>query len=240
LATHLLPLDLLDREWATFARSRRAEDWFDAWHSQVAPAVPCRSLPDLVAYFENRERSRIHDDTVFRGLVAYASTGEAMAARVLLQLLMPGWRSLARRFEWLVQAEELQALVVAIAYERISGYPISRRPGSVAANILGDTRQWLLRRLRHVGREVPAPHPADLRPRWSPQEAVPAAGEELLDLLCTAVEDGLLDSTSATLIARTRFGVCTVSELAHREGVDADTVRRRRHRAELRLREAAA
>lgn len=235
-----LPLDLLDLEWATLAHSPTTQTWFEAWRDEAAPAVPCGTAQELVTFFENRRRPRTHDDTVFRGLAVRASTGDSMAARMVVQLLMPGWRSLARRYAWLQSPEEIQALVVAIAYERISSYPALRRPGGVAANILGDTQQWLLRRLPDLDREVLTPRPPDVPPPWSPPEEEPAAGEELLALLCAAVEDGLITRENATLIARTRFGSCTIRELARREGVDPDTVRHRRQRAELRLRALAA
>ena len=66
------------------------------------------------------------------------ATADELAARTLLQALLPGIVSFARRS---AVGDPSVAIgeMVSIAWERIRTYPL-HRPGSVAANVLWDTR----------------------------------------------------------------------------------------------------
>jgi hypothetical protein len=66
------------------------------------------------------------------------------------------------------------------------------------------------------------------------------AGEELLGLLSEAVRARRLDLRSASLIARCRMGAQTATELASQAGIEAQSLRRNRQRAEGRLMAAVA
>jgi len=61
-------------------------------------------------------------------------------------VLLPGAKALARRLGWLGDPHERAAAVTATLYEQIRTYPIGRRPARIAANLLADTHQRLLRR----------------------------------------------------------------------------------------------
>ena len=65
-------------------------------------------------------------------------------------------------------------------------------------------------------------------------------GEELLGLLSEAVRARRLDLRSASLIARCRMGAQTATELASQAGIEAQSLRRNRQRAEGRLMAAVA
>ena len=69
---------------------------------------------------------------------------------MLLQLLLPGTRSLARRWWALGDPDERAAAAVTAVYHRIRHYPIERRPGRVAANILLDAAHELRRAVPKV------------------------------------------------------------------------------------------
>ena len=132
--------DLLDDEWrrlsADRGAARRLRDVCEP------PAGRCRSPTSSAS------SGRPHPadaDRVLLALVRRAVAGDALAARVLLQLLLPGTRALARRWWALGDADERAAAAVTAVYHRIRRYPIERRPGRVAANILLDAAQELRR-----------------------------------------------------------------------------------------------
>ena len=62
-------------------------------------------------------------------LVSRAIDGDGLAARVLLQLLLPDTRALARRWWALGDPDERAAAAVTAVYHRIRHYPLARRPG---------------------------------------------------------------------------------------------------------------
>ncbi|MGH9266842.1 MAG: hypothetical protein ACRD0D_01560, partial [Acidimicrobiales bacterium] len=151
-------------------------------------------------------------------------------------LMAPGARRLARALWWLGPPGERAAAVVGALWERIRTYPYERRPAKVAANLLADTRQRLLRSHRvlpgeAVGVDALAGLPAG--------PATGCAGEELVDLLVWAVGAGHLDARQASLIAATRLGGTEPAALARDEGLEAQSLRRRRQRAERHLALAA-
>jgi hypothetical protein len=69
-----------------------------------------------------------------------------VAARALLQALVPGLHRLARTVGG--GSDEAAAELVALAWARIVTYPFERRPGRVAANVLLDVRKTYLREHR--------------------------------------------------------------------------------------------
>ena len=73
--------------------------------------------------------------------LARLARGDDVAARTLLQALVPGLVTLAAS----VGGDDPTALdeIVSLAWERIRTYPVSR-PGSVAGNVLLDVRRGYL------------------------------------------------------------------------------------------------
>ena len=151
--------DLLDDEWRRLSADRggprRLRDVCDA-------AGGAASLADVERYV--RAADPAGADAVLLALVRRAVAGDALAARVLLQLLLPGTRALARRWWALGDADERAAAAVTAVYHRIRHYPIERRPGRVAANILLDAAQELRRaRPQAAGHPVGRPGGAGRR-----------------------------------------------------------------------------
>jgi len=175
-------------------------------------------------------------DAVLAALAARAAGGDYLAARVLLQLLLPGVRRLARTWWALGDAEERAAAAVAAVYERIVRYPIARRPRRIAANILMDAGQDLRRSL--------ARRPAPQDPLPTGLEAAEATsthpGIELAETLADAVGEGLVSSSDAQLIAASRIVGTPLREIALRTGAKLRTLQWRRRRAETVLAGAGA
>jgi len=139
----------LQREWDLLSHRpavvRRAADW------QLG--VPCRSLDDLTVAAGLRPTGRVavatatapggpsasaSADTVLHRLVELARHDE-LAARVVLQRLLPGLVNAARR--WARRPEggphALEEVVTA-AWQVVRTYPLERRPHHLAANLLRD------------------------------------------------------------------------------------------------------
>jgi len=170
-------------------------------------------------------------------LVRRAVAGDGLAARVLLQLLLPGVRRLARRWWALGDDDERAAAAVAAVWEKIQRYPLARRPGRVAANILMDASVELRRSLR--GRQlvlpmgfVPGFEPADTDKRH------PA--EELVEALVDAVEAGIITRDDAQLIASSRISGTPLRQIADETGTALRTLQWHRQSAEAALAGQAA
>lgn len=89
-------------------------------------------------------------DVVLSHLARQACAGPDIAARALLQLLLPGTCRLAARWWALGSTEERAAAAVAVVCDRIRRYPIDRRPAKIAANVLLNANQDLARPARRV------------------------------------------------------------------------------------------
>lgn len=228
-------IDQLEEEWEELRRSARAARRLRAWRDEDA-TLAFDSVDDLVAFVERRD---LHPEVIDRVLVALARRAptDATAARVLLQLLLPGCKALVRRYGH-DRRDERGAFIVAEAWTRIRTYPIERRPAKIAANVLGDVRQRLLRSLVEAPEHVSlAAIPEPLLPMVL---AEPEAGSEVVEILATAVDRGLIDRDTAHLVALTRLGGASVASVAPRFDASEQTLRRRRLRAERRLRALAA
>ena len=146
-----------------------------------------------------------------------------------MQALIPGLVCLRRRLARFASIEDLDAAIVASAWERIRTYPHARRPQRIAANVLLDTRKAVSRTydFTHCDPTIfvvdtgePADDPADT----------------LLVVLAKACERAILTAHEAKLIYDTRCGGISIAELASSGRVSVDALRRRRSRAELKLR----
>ena len=228
-------IDLLEKEWPNLEAAPASGRQLRRWADREADLAPFATLAELRAAVEDRSTTAEARDGVLLAVVRHAATDD-LAARTLLQLLLPGCKAMVGRFGWTDDIEEVAAAVVAATYDRIRTYPVERRPGRVAANILLDVKQRLFWRsptrvptvcLDEVSHSVPAAEPE------------PHAAAELLDLLQWAVEAGHLSLADAQLIGTTRVAGETVDDLCTRDGEKPQTMRRRRQRAEQRLALAA-
>lgn len=218
--------DLLDREWVRLrddkAVARRLPEACKA-------AGGAKSLAGVERFV--RTASPPDADRVLATLVAGAIRDDRLASRVLLQLLLPGVRRLARTWWALGDADERAAAAIAAVYGRICRYPLQRRPQRVAANILWDAASDLRRTVRRAAlahTDVPLVHDA-------PTAEAPHPALELADELRAAVADGRLSADDANLIAATRIAGTPMREMAHRRGAKLRTLQWRRQRAEAAL-----
>ena len=203
--------------------------------------------PAAMVELAHGQGDRGRTDELLAGLVRLAATDE-LAARTVVQIMLPGIRCLARRTASPSESsEDRDAAVIEGLWRRVRTYPWWRRQGTVAGNLSADI---LMERTR-AGAKVRATLNESLEavlekgvPRGHAEAFIATErtnpGEELLGLLSEAVRARRLDRRSASLIARCRMGAQTATELASQAGIEAQSLRRNRQRAEGRLMAAVA
>lgn len=215
----------LDNDWSRLIAGGEARRACLRWNRQdpVLANVSCANeLVNEIRTCGEPARS----DALLSAIVRLAANDE-VAARAVLQALAPGMRSLARSLAGLAETEDVDATIVACAWERIRTYPHARRPHRVAANVLLDTRKQTLRALAS-STEIPY---ADL-----PHDGDPAPHEEdLKAVLEAAVERSLLTADDACLILATRVDGHSLMAEANRRATNTAALGKRRARAEGRL-----
>ncbi len=220
----------LDREWARLRDSRAAARRLAAVCEAAGGA---RTLAEVERYV--RVAGAAEADRILVVLVTASVDGCSLAARVLLQLLLPGTRSLARRWWALGDHDERAAAAVMAVYHRIRTYPLATRPARVAANILMDAAGELRRAVpRFV---LLATESTDAVQREPVMPATAHAADELAEILRDAVAAGIVAPDDAVIIARSRIGGDRVADLAAGRGLRPRTIWDRRQRAERALRD---
>lgn len=215
------------------------------WHHHIGHnARAARQLPEIgeltnTATLDAAKRwthnaSAADADQVLLALVRRSTTGDQIAARVLMQFLMPGIARIVRRWADGIGRADTEAAVVAAVYDRIRNYPLERRPGKVAANILLDAT----RPIRRLVCDPHNTHTNELRPDPADTPTT-TSGEELLGLIADAVHAGHLEADDASLIATTRIGGINLATLANATDRHPRTLQRHRKRAEAVLAAAA-
>jgi hypothetical protein len=222
--------DLLDDEWHRLSRDRVAARRLADVRAAAGGAT---SLDDVERFV--RAATPADADRVLLALVSRAVTADALAARVLLQLLLPGTRNLARRWWALGDHDERAAAAVMAVYHRICAYPVARRPGRVAANILMDAARELRRAVPRVVQLANGQPNATSASDTRPHDHVEAPSVELARVLRDAVHAGVVDAADAELISRSRISGERMADIAARRGLRPRTVWDRRQRAELAL-----
>ena len=135
-------LDQLDDEWTALSRSLTGRRAVVA--GAADPALG--NFMDLDAVVERIQRRGEPEDSdrILLALLRRADS-DNVAARTVLQALMPGLKALMATYRWSGSREDVATAVIEAAFERIRHYPCQRRPARVAANLLHDTRQTLWR-----------------------------------------------------------------------------------------------
>ncbi|MGI8683173.1 MAG: hypothetical protein ACR2JO_13810 [Mycobacteriales bacterium] len=221
----------LEAEWSGIAVSARMRAALITWtcrHPQLAGLADGEQLRAVVHDRGQLDRA----DTILSALAVEAAADggdDPLAARVILQLLLPGVVSLQRRLAgMIVDAEDRDAQVLYAVMETIRSYPWRRRPQRIAANVLLDSHMRIRRGRRQTAEvlvdefedtvEVDGAEHADRR-------------TELLELFVWAVTEGVVSADDVLLITRTQIDEEPVEAVADELGVARKSLLRRRQRA---------
>ena len=217
----------LDREWIDLIRRpTTANELADAC------ALAGVATPDGLVPAIRREAPEAADPVMAHLARQVRHEQGDIAARTLLQLLLPGTCRLAARWWVLGSSEDRAAAAVAAVYARIRRYPLERRPRKIAANILLDANQDLARLARRavIDRQNVAPlDPQLLRGRLDDPEPTP--GKELRDVIDDAVAAGRVPSQWAALVVATHIEGDDLPSIARRTGTPVRTLQWRRRAA---------
>ena len=233
--------DALDRTWIRIANSPEAAVALRRWRPE-----PALAAPDLDTLVERVWAAGKADADRAHAALAARAPFDEVAARVLLQILRPGLRSLGRRVALGASFDDVDHELLALAWEQIRTYRIDRRPTAVAANILLDVRKHYVRAaLDLAAGPVALEDVAEVRWPVTPSaehEALDAEGPSLRRAharLAAAVHRGAISATSAAVVWRTRVQQDDDVAVAADLGVDVRTLQRRRQRAERQLAKAS-
>jgi DNA-directed RNA polymerase specialized sigma24 family protein len=223
-------IERLEAEWPVLASGPllpRLRVWSQREAALAGFATPQHLLRHLRGL---RGRPRAEDE-ILAALVRQAQT-DPLAARVVLQALLPGLKALAGRI--LLDAgerDELWSALLAHCWERIRHYPLERRPARIAANTLLDTLKKTTRELKRQRRD---------RDQFTPESPTEPAALDSVDndveqLLRRAVAAAAISADEAELIVQTRIDGVDLHALADMAGLAYNTLVVRRLRAEKRL-----
>jgi len=220
---HLLTADLEAR--SASPAGRRALDRIRDAGVDVGATV---SMAELVA--------RCHDPAadgqthaIVDGLLAAAPT-DPDAAVCALVALRPALLRIARRVCGGDPDDDELAEVVAIAWEEICGAAGSLGATHVVRATWTRSRSVLRRRSGRVARE------AQLDEGSEALDSGPPAHDEGEATLAASIAERIISKQDALLIALTRLGGVTMTELAQQRGVPVATLTSRRRRAEAAIR----
>lgn len=219
----------LDSDWCHQATRARSHQALARW-AQTSPALSTFGDLHQMLVHVHRRGHPASSDAVLAALASLAPTDD-LAARALLQALLPGLKALTHSFGWRGDHQETAAAVVAACWERIRTYPINRRPRRIAANILLDTRQRVIRQYNGAICGADETDPEEV----VPEHAADHPAVELLGHVGDALRRRCLDPDEARLILLTRLADVPLSRLAESSGRRPETLRRRRRAAEARL-----
>lgn len=226
-------LSRLQLEWRRLARSRAAIARAQGWRLPTASFHDLDGLLRLAGYGVVGASAR-DDDPVLGALVSIASTDE-LAARVVLQRVMPGIAALGRRASFRRSLTATDDLLAA-AWTVIRTYPIDRRPHYVAAGLLRSIGYAAADPMdRRMATFVPRPSSTfDLS---AATEHEPSGSDELAELLTLAASAGV-SADDVDLVRRLGQGATTL-QLATERRVTDRTIRNHRTAAVHRLRAVA-
>lgn len=225
---HPSPLDVLDDAFRLLVTG---PDPLSLDGQAVGHGLPRRSIPldELRSILLHPSCGFAARDAVVAELVTRAQSGQAAWKVGLAGVLLPGLRRTAGRLarDYPGETADIDAEVLTGLLAALVDFDPTRE--GVAARLLWAAyrhgarlrRRELAESHRHIPRSVSAAPPQP----WGHPDLV----------LARAVTDRVITACDAELIGATRIGDVALPDLADRLGVKADTLRRRRYRAEQRL-----
>jgi DNA-directed RNA polymerase specialized sigma24 family protein len=239
----LRPFDALDAEWALVCRRHRRSTAVAGWARQQPALASAARLADVIP------SPGVDRRPYCQALAAVAAGGDDLAARALLQLLVPGLVRLAARWRW--QLEGMTAAgweVISRASIYVAHLGSTEITGSVAGWVLRSIERDLIddaRRTRRNRHELMVDDPTGDTAPVSRQHRSPSAedaafaGPLVWDAVADATRRGVLSEASARVVLLHAAGH-SLPELARRAGASRASVYRLRDRGHARLRDDLA
>ena len=185
----------LNREWEGLLGDPRAASAVRAWGAEQAAL---RGLPGLGGL---EARVAADADATLLALLRCADAGLPLAARAVLQLMLPKAVRVARSQAGYADPEEAVAAAVSALWQAVVCYPLARRPARVAANLAMETLAGTRRELAAAAaarRGVPLDGLGELAAPGQQR----AVDEEVHRVLLAAVRARTVSLAEARLLAR--------------------------------------
>ena len=227
----------IDDDWSCFINTGTGHLVCDGWSDDPVLGL-LRDPAGVVAALRASGDDPAGADRIL-GALARRAPHDDVAARTMLQALIPGLVNVAKRLGHGHVDEELEAQVLTEAIDRILNYPLERRPRAIAANVTWDVFGRISRQRRRATTGQPVG--VERRPELDGWGAAPVdPSEEVCELIADAVADGKLRESDARLLVAIAVGHDTIRRRAEREGVTYTAMNERWRRARNRLRTAVA
>jgi hypothetical protein len=191
-------------------------------------AAPITAAAELPGWLHTQPTTTAN--RILGHLVTRSQHDDQLALVAVLACLAPGIRSLAAKARVRVD-EALSEVTIGIL-----GFPVHRRT-SIAGGLLLDARNRLWRTNQKHHNTEPLDPTDDTTHPTAPGDLgnpIPAA-QHLIQIVCQAHRQGLVDHTEARLILDTRLGGHHIRPLAQHLGLTTSAAYQRRNRAETRL-----
>ena len=204
---------------------RRASTW------QILDR-PVGSLDDILVAVGYECDPTPDTERRLRQLVALAH-GDELAARVVIQRIMPGLLAVVRRRRG--QSDHVFEELIGAAWIAVRTYNPSRSPRSIAAALISDADYSAFR--ADARRRSSTERPVDPQSAELPHVHEPSSCEQLAELLADAADAGVAADDLELL--RQLLAAPTTNQLAAVLHITPRTIRNRRDRITSRLREVA-
>lgn len=238
IASETNTIRYLQDQWQRVAASEELFASVRRWthhHPLLASRSPGEIISLVVQPGWDRERKR---DEALGCLLQHSH--EPLSQLMVIQSLLPQVTHLIDR-SWISDADEFAACIIAMIAEMISGWQkqdiicvhwwLYR---NIQTRVLQSKQMWR-QFWQHETQmnETPMEERAKLIPEPAPE---PGTSTSLPDLISLVMQQGDLDRLTAELVVLTRTGCLTVESMSRTTGLTPQTLRRKRLRAEERLR----
>ena len=218
-------VEALNRDWDELVDRHRGS--VRGWSRRHGALAECRSLADVLL------AARGQPDAVLGALLTEVSTGDQLAARVVLQALLGRVVRMAARNSTAGLDDYVSAL-----WCRILTYPLARRPTRIAANLSMDALKTVSSERRWLRDGEVTPWPPEVfwqechELLFGPPEP---DGVEASEVLRVGRDRGVIDGPAHALLLSVYVDELTGFEAAERHWTSAESVRVRCSRAVRRL-----
>ena len=218
-------VEALNRDWDELADRHRGS--VGGWSRRHGALAECRSLADVLL------AARGQPDAVLGALLTEVSTGDHLAARVVLQAMLGRVVRMAARDSAAGVDDYVSAL-----WCRILKYPLARRPTRIAANLSMDALKTVSGERRWLQEGEVTPWPPEVF--WQEQHEllfVPPEPDRVgaSEVLRAGRDRGVIDGPVHALLLSVYVDELTGAEAARRHRTSAESVRVRCSQAVHRL-----
>jgi DNA-directed RNA polymerase specialized sigma24 family protein len=218
-------VEALNRDWDELVDRHRGS--VRGWSRRHGALAECRSLADVLL------AARGQPDAVLGALLTEVSTGDPLAARVVLQAMLGRMVRMAGRDPAAGVDDYLSAL-----WCRIRSYPLAARPSRIAANLSMDTFKTVSAERRWLREAEVTPWPPVVF--WDEEHDHLLVEQEVDPFVASAVlaagrDRGVIDGPVHALLFSVYVDELTGPQAADRHWTTAESVRVRCSRALRRL-----